>query len=154
MPFIYAPAGSSPRLGDDNLNVRMGNSLNSSRSGGERRSGAPAQFIELSITTGRGHRSGSGEAAGSPGCASQNCTTLLQHQFHRACGLAMLERGYRRGCCPSGDGDGSWCSIWDQTIRVWANKSTALYFWKPDLAPAVFWVSLSEVGPSGPASSG
>lgn len=93
MPFIYTPAGSSLCLGDDNLNVSTGNSSNSSCSGRERRSQASAQFIELSITAGREHRSGSGEAVGSPGCASQNCMTLLQYQFDRACGLVMLGSG-------------------------------------------------------------
>lgn len=47
MPFIYAPAESSLRLGDDNLNVSMGNSFNSSCSGWERRSKASARFTEL-----------------------------------------------------------------------------------------------------------
>lgn len=77
MPFIYTLAGLSRRFRDDNLNVSIGNSFNSSCSGGERRSQGSAQFIELSITAGQGHSSGSGEAAGSPGCASQNCVTLL-----------------------------------------------------------------------------
>lgn len=82
MPFIH--------LGDDHLHVSVGNPLNSSCSGRERRSQAAAQFIEFFITSGYGHHSGSRDAVGSLGCTSQ-------YLFDQACGLVMPEGGTSMG---------------------------------------------------------
>lgn len=131
--IYYPPAGSAPRLGDDNLNVSVGNSFNSSYLGGERRSRAAAQFIELSITAGPGHRSGSGERG--------LRFPKLHHPFARLI-FSDAERGVPALALPFGG--------WKRVAVLKSCKFGQLnqlmcVFWKVDVMAAV-WVALSKVG--------
>lgn len=133
----YPPAGSSLRFGDDNLNVSVGNSFNSSYLGGERRSRAAAEFIELSITAGSGHRSGSGE----PGLRFPK----LRHPFAKLI-LSDAEREAPASAMPFGG--------WRRVAVLKSCKFGQLnqlicIFWKVNLMAAAVWVALSKVGQLG-----